>query len=77
MLAELMNSEKYWDNRFLTNWKEFSGEEQTKFFAQMMCKMFPQWFVRKIRENRLTICDMGCALGDATDVLTKYLNVLG
>ena len=75
MLAELMNSEKYWDNRFLTNWKEFSGEEQTKFFAQMMCKMFPQWFVRKIRENRLTICDMGCALGDATDVLTKYLNV--
>lgn len=74
-VIEQMNSEQYWDNRFSTNWKEYDGEGQTAFFAQLMCQMFPQWFVRKIRENKYTICDMGCALGDAVDVLTKYLNV--
>lgn len=75
MLDTILNSKEYWENRFKTDWELCSGSQQTTFFAKLACGMLPQWFVRKIREENYTICDIGCALGDAVEVLSQFLNV--
>lgn len=67
-----INSKEYWDNRFDTDWESYGGSSQTKFFAELACKMMPEWFVRDMRANQYKIYDMGCALGDAVDVLSSY-----
>lgn len=69
---EKINSKGYWDNRFLTNWKEFDGNEQTKYFAEILCEMLPEWLVHEVNEKRYSICDLGCAEGDALRIFEKY-----
>lgn len=70
-----INSQKYWDNRFGTDWKDYSGNEQTKYFATILNETLPDWIVREINENRDNICDLGCAEGDALPIYrTKFLN---
>ncbi len=63
-----VNSLAYWDNRFATDWKDFSGNEQTKYFASILVDMLPDWLVHEANENRYDICDLGCAAGDALPV---------
>ena len=68
-----LNSKDYWDHRFDTDWEEYGGSKQTRFFAKVALKMMPEWLIREIRLNQYKICDMGCALGDAVDELSKQL----
>ena len=70
-----INSKEYWNNRFDTDWNEFSGDKQTEFFAKLMCDQLPVELVKEIRFKEYSVCDMGCAEGDAIPVLTKTLNV--
>ena len=63
-----VNSQEYWDNRFSTDWKAYSGNEQTAYFASQLNKMVPQWLVHEINENAYEICDLGCAEGDSLSV---------
>lgn len=60
-----INSQDYWDIRFKTDWKDFSGNEQTAYFASILMEMLPEWLVNDINENALDVCDLGCAEGDA------------
>lgn len=70
-----INSEDYWNKRFDTDWNEYSGSQQTEFFAKIACDMFPEWFTRDIKVKQYTLCDLGCALGNGVDFLSKYLNI--
>lgn len=70
-----INSKKYWDMRFNTDWEEYSGSEQTNFFAKLAFDMIPEWFKRKLRQEKYSICDMGCALGEGTYYLSKHLGI--
>ena len=73
-MNQLINSEEYWDKRFQTDWDKYSGEEQTEFFAEITCRLLPAWLVKSIRMNKYIICDMGCACGEAVNILSQYLN---
>lgn len=73
-LNKLINSEEYWDDRFLNDWNKYSGEEQTQFFAEITCRLLPAWLIKSIRMNRYMICDMGCACGEAVNTLSQFLN---
>lgn len=73
-MNQLINGEEYWDKRFQSDWDKYSGEEQTEFFAEMTCRLLPAWLVKSIRMNKYIICDMGCACGEAVNILSKYLN---
>lgn len=68
-----MNSKEYWEERFVENWEKFEGIEQTEFFAQIAIELLPEWFIRKLKEKKYSICDMGCALGDGVKVFTENL----
>lgn len=64
-----INSKDYWDVRFENDWESNSGREQTKFFANIAVENIPNWLLSDINNNRLNICDVGCAEGDAVPVL--------
>lgn len=66
-----VNSKEYWDNRFKTNWNEYAGDKQTAFFAKLMCEQLPVELVEEVITKKYTICDMGCAEGDAIPFLSE------
>ena len=66
-----INSKEYWDERFDTNWLDYAGDKQTLFFAELLCGMLPQSLVNEIREKEYSVCDMGCALGEAVPVFCR------
>lgn len=75
MSEKIINTREYWNKRFDTDWNEYGGNQQTEFFAKIACDMFPEWFVRDIKLNQYTLCDIGCALGDGVDILSKFLGI--
>jgi len=63
-----INSKEYWNYRFETDWNEFGGDNQTIFFANTLCNMLPKWFVDEVMSNKYSVCDLGCAHGDALPI---------
>lgn len=68
-----VNSRLYWERRFSEDWEVSSGREQSRFFSRLALKLLPSWLTRKIVDDRLSICDWGCAQGDGTHELAAAL----
>lgn len=65
-----VNSESYWTARFGTgDWEKAQGRQQTAFFARFALERLHPAIAADIRAGRLSICDWGCALGDAVPIL--------
>ena len=73
--SEKINSSQYWDQRFIADWKENNGIEQSKFFSRIAVDNFPAWFIRYIEQRQPSFCDWGCALGNGTEVLHELLSL--
>lgn len=71
---EQINSRAYWDDRFQNDWEMMRGKEQTSFFACVALALMPKSMAEEIKKSSLTICDFGCAEGQAVDVLHKQLD---
>jgi len=70
------NSKEYWEKRFNTkDWETNLGKEQTDYFAKVFCDNCPEWLIKDINESNLSITDIGCAEGDALDVLARTFSV--
>lgn len=69
-----INTEQYWDGRFEHDWEAMQGKEQTTFFTNVAISLMPDWLTDEIRENHLSICDFGCAGGQAVDILHRYFH---
>lgn len=67
-----INTEKYWDERFENDWELMQGKEQTAFFANVALSLMPEWLIDEIRQDQLSICDFGCAGGQAVDILHRF-----
>ncbi len=66
------NSKEYWNNRFSSgSWEDNGGSEQTAYFARIACSLFPDFVKCDLLENAWTIVDVGCAEGEAVDLLSK------
>lgn len=68
-----INSREYWDDRFEGDWQDMQGKEQTAFFAKVALRLMPSWLKTEIISEKLSICDFGCALGQAVDILHNSL----
>ena len=72
MAEDNMNSERYWENRFVANdWEKYDGGKQTMYFADIARKAFPDWFTRELNRNNWTVTDWGCAEGEGTALLAR------
>ena len=69
-----INSNEYWNTRFEKDWKEYGGEDQSRYFARVLIEALPEWFKKDIRESNYSICDWGCAQGDGTDIFSTTFN---
>lgn len=67
-----INTKEYWENRFNQDWEACEGRKQSRFFGQLAMDHMPEWLMRHIRLQKLSICDWGCAEGDGTDVLAQF-----
>lgn len=74
-MQDAINSESYWNGRFASDWDENKGREQTRFFAHLALSHFPEWLLRDIHRDAMTVCDWGCAEGEAVDVFQSHLGV--
>ncbi|MGU8077137.1 glycosyltransferase [Burkholderia pyrrocinia] len=71
---ENINSNPYWDHRFVTDWQANGGGAQSRFFAQVAIEAMPEWLVHRVRWNQLSVCDWGCAQGEGTEMLAQILS---
>ena len=53
------------------DWRAFGGNEQTKYFAEILSEALPKWFLQEVNDNSFKICDLGCAEGDALVVYQR------
>lgn len=70
-----MNSQRYWDNRFETDWMARGGIEQSIFFANIAIQLLPVWLKQEIKEKKYHVCDWGCAFGNGTKHLKNHLEI--
>ncbi len=72
-LPAKLNSRPYWEARFKEEWKEKKGGEQTYFFAELLVKNLPGWFMQDVMRHRMSLCDWGCAEGEGVAYLGEIL----
>ena len=66
-MSELkVNSKEYWDYRFSEDWEVLQGREQTSFFINLLLNSLPKELIIDMEENRIEVCDAGCAEGEGT-----------
>lgn len=68
-----VNSREYWEGRFATDWRDYSGPSQSVMFAQVAVRMLPDWLIADISSRRMHVVDVGCAEGEAVPLLSKRL----
>ena len=66
-----LNTEVYWEKRFKTDWKDLKGAEQTLIHYETILTHLPQWMKDVVENNKYSICDMGCGMGEGTNELHK------
>ena len=64
------------DQRFAeADWAEKGGPQQTRFFADLALSLIPPAVASEIQAGRLSVCDWGCAEGDAVAALAEAWRV--
>ncbi|MDA3733217.1 glycosyltransferase [Niameybacter massiliensis] len=66
-----INSLGWWNEYFQEQWEENSGKEQTTFFVNIALEHISTFIKKDIIENKYSICDFGCALGQGTNILKQ------
>lgn len=67
-----INSKEYWDERFKSNdWILAGGDNQNKYFYNLMLELIPETIKDEIHNNFMSICDFGCAEGDGLEIFKK------
>ena len=67
-----VNTKEYWNKRFATtDWEKSKGCYQTIENVKASLKKIPKNIVDNIKDNKYSIVDFGCALGDGSLVLKE------
>ncbi len=66
-----INSGGYWDERFQKDWAEKGGGEYTRTYAELLVQNLPDWLIHAIRSEKMSMCDWGCAEGEAAAYLAQ------
>ncbi len=72
MIGFEVNSAGYWEARFEGDWAQTQGCERTRYFARVLLDNLPSWLEDEIQANSLSVCDWGCAEGEAVDAFRTH-----
>jgi len=70
---QIVNSLAYWARRHRTDWQQSDGGHQTLFFTELAIEHSPRWFLSALTQSHMSVCDVGCALGQGTVALAEAL----
>jgi len=71
------NSLLHWNTRFKKDggsWETKGGVEQTQFWAELIIEYLPQEIKDKITKDKLSVADIGTALGQIAETFKKVFN---
>lgn len=63
-----VNSKAFWDTKFQEQWEQNNGPRYTRSYADVFLRLLPDW-IRAAFAKGGSICDWGCAQGDAVDLI--------
>lgn len=67
-----VNDQAYWEERFASkDWDQYGGQDQTRFFMQVLVDYLPDWLKAEWQEKEYTVCDAGCAKGEGAALLAQ------
>jgi len=71
----IINSKEYWEERFKSNdWIVSGGDNQSKYFYNLMTELIPSDIKDEIFNDSMSICDFGCAEGDGLEIFKKMFS---
>ncbi len=72
-MTDPINSDSYWNRRFSNDWDTNEGPEQSVFFAHLLLRNLPSWFIDYTKKQTSTAADWGCAEGQGTEYWASRL----
>lgn len=67
-----VNSNDWWEEYFKEKiWEINHGYEQSRFFMKILLENLSPELKREVLDNQYSICDVGCAEGDGTNILKE------
>lgn len=66
-----VNSPDYWDQRFQGDWASNDGGQYTRAYAELCLEYLPDSFQSEMRRSNMSICDWGCAEGEAASYFSQ------
>ncbi|HOD94258.1 MAG TPA: glycosyltransferase [Candidatus Hydrogenedentes bacterium] len=66
-----INSPEYWDQRFQQDWSANGGESYTRAYGELLKEHLPGFFFQEMCREQMTVCDWGCAEGEAVAYLSQ------
>ncbi len=70
----MINSKEYWDDIFEKREKNVIRAQQTEFFVNLALNNLPSWITEDINLKHMSICDVGCAEGTGTEILSQFFS---
>lgn len=70
------NTVLHWNHRYATkNWQVNNGIRQSTFFSKLIFNNLPKGIFEDIKNNKLSIADIGCSLGELCNIaLSAFSN---
>lgn len=69
----IINSPDFWEQKFRSGqWRAKKGHSHTQIYAKCLLDHLPEWIAEEIKKQHFSICDWGCAEGQAVKVYSEY-----
>jgi spore maturation protein CgeB len=69
----IINSPDFWEEKFYSGqWQAKKGHSYTQIYAECLLDHLPEWIAEDIKKRHLSICDWGCAEGQAVRLYSEY-----
>ena len=69
----IINSPDFWEEKFCSGqWRAKKGHSYTEIYAKCLLNYLPDWIAEDIKKEHLSICDWGCAEGQAVKVYSEH-----
>lgn len=67
----MINDRDYWNKKFDNSSDAEQRAVQTEYFVRLALDNLPRWCTESISDSSKTLCDMGCAGGEGTELLRR------
>ena len=72
-IKTIINSHDFCEQKFFSGqWRAKKVHSYTQIYAKCLLDHLPEWIAKDIKKQHLSVCDWGCAEGQAVKVYSEY-----